>query len=271
MADPNQIGLAGVGGDSIPSNLMYPGLMQLIPQTALPAQIARQTLQYYPSGGKQSVTIPIEDGSPVAVASRVGEYDEIPMDVAPINPKTVTVYKVARGHPIPNELVLFQQVPVIQEYLMRLGLVLGNTIDVDCWSVIQAGAYAPNQVPVSGDSLMFDGTEFTRPGTVGQKDIVEAIRNVSALNYKPDTLAVNAEAYSHISYLPQYHGEFLYGKPAYMNGEMGSIEGLRILVSQNVPAGSAFVLATGINPTALGQYSPLGFYVEGLPITTMIK
>lgn len=265
------IGIGAIGGGYVPTNLMYPGLSQLIVHTALPAQVARQLFQNYPAGGKQSVTIPVEDGSPTAIASRVGEGDMFPLDVAPVNPKTVTVYKIGRGHVITNEEVMFQQIPMIQHKLIKLGLVLGNTIDTDCWTVISAGAYSGNDTPVTGKSLGTNGTEFTKAGTIGQLDLVTAIKNVRTRNYEPDTLALNPIGFSHISYLPMYSGEYLYGKPAYQMGERGQIEGLRVVISQNVPAGKAFVVNSGIAQTPLGQYSPMGYFIEALPITTMTR
>lgn len=268
---PDDFGIGAVGGMQVPSSLMYPGLSQLIVQTALPAQVARPLYQFFPSGGKQSQTFPIEAGSKTARASRVGEGDEIPLDLAPVNANTVSVYKVARGHVISNELVMFQQIPIIQHYLIRLGLVLGNTIDYDCWQTINAGADPANDVPCSGKSLASTGVEQTLAGTIGQADIIDGIKSVRLQNYEPDVLAVNPVGLRHISYLWQYSGEYLYGKPAFANGERGQIEGLRVVISNNVPVGKAFILASGVNATPLGQYSPMGYFVESLPITTMIR
>ena len=267
----DNVGLGAVGGWTIPSNLLYPGLSQLIVQTALPAQVGRPLYQQYPAGGKPAITFPIESGSISAVASRVGEGDEIPLDVAKVSPNTVTVYKVARGHVISNELVMFQQIPLIQHYLIRMALVLGNTIDVDCWTTILAGAASANNVSCSGTTLGVNGTEFTKAHTPGQYDILDGIMKVRNQNYEPDVLALNPTGYRYVAALPQYSSEWLGGNPAFVNGERGQIEGLRVVLSKNVPANTAFVIASGSNTTMMGQYSPMGYFVEALPITTMIR
>lgn len=267
-----QFGLGAVGGGSVPNNLLYPGISQLIIETALPAQVARQLLFQHPTDGKQSLTIPTESGSKTAVASRVGEGDEIPLDVSPINSSTVTVYKIGRGHAISREMVMFQQIPVIQHYLKRLGLVMGNTIDFDVLTTIDAGA--GTSTAVAGTSLGTDGTVFTIANSVGQFDIVNAKKRLMVNNLFPDSLVLSPKQWAQISKLPMYHADYLYGRPAYETGELGNIEGLRVLVSQQaetVSANSSYVVNTGLTSTPLGQFVPAGYFLEALPITSMVQ
>lgn len=269
---PTQYGIGAVGGGSVPDNLLYPALSQLIIETALPAQVARQLLSNHSTNGQQSLTIPKESGSKTAVASRIGEGDEIPLDVAPLTSQTVTTYKIGRGHAISREMVMFSQIPVIQHYLKRLGLVMGNTIDKDVLTVIDAGA--GTSTAVGGKSLGFDGTEFTRASSLGQLDILDAKKRMMINNLFPDALLVAPKQWAHLSYLPMYKGEALYGKPAYETGELGQIEGLRVLVSQQVEtvsSGNCFVINTGQSATPLGQYTPAGYFLESLPITSMVR
>ena len=257
----------------VPSALLYPNMSRLIVQTALPAQIGRGLLQPLPTGGSNSVTVPIEQGDKGAVASRLGPGDEIPLDVAAVLPQTVTVYPVGRGHFVPNDFIRYPNMaPLAAHYMIRLGLVLGNTVDYDIMQTIDAaltsGVGVNTPVACSGTSLYMNGEEQTLGSTLGQYDITDAQEEVRLWNYEPDTLAVNPPGLKSVGRLPHYSGEFLGGVPAYVNGERGQVEGMRVVVSNNVPSGVAYVLTSGVGMTPLGQYSPLGFFCEGFPIVT---
>lgn len=267
--DMSEIGIGAAGGAVVPDQLMYPGLNQNIIETALPAQVFRQLFVQYPTRGRQSVTIPVESGEKTAVASRLGEGDEIPLDISAITSQTITTYKIGGGHVITKEMVLFQQVPVIQHRLKRLGLKMGNTIDFDCASVVSAGAGASNVCV--GKSLGMDMTETTISGSIGQYDLVEAISRMQTNNLYPDTLVVNPTGFSHLRKLPMYNSQMLYGKPVYQSGEFGHIEGLVVLVSMNCPSGEAFVINSNLTSTPLGQFAPMGYFAEALPIQTSMQ
>ena len=269
MVEMSEVGISAAGGSVVPDQLMYPGLSQNIIETALPAQVFRQLFVQYPTKGRQSVTIPVEEGSKTAVASRLAEGDEIPLDLAEITSQTITTYKIGDGHVITKEMVLFQQVPIIQHRLKRLGLRMGNTIDYDCASVVSAGAGASNACV--GKSLGMDMTETTIAGSIGQYDIVEAISRMQTNNLYPDTLVVNPTGFSHLRKLPMYNSQMLYGKPVYQSGEFGHIEGLVVLVSMNCPAGSSFVVNSNLTSTPLGQFAPMGYFAEALPIQTAMQ
>jgi len=269
MVEMSEIGISAAGGSVVPDQLMYPGLSQNIIETALPAQVFRQLFVQYPTKGRQSVTIPVEEGSKTAVASRLAEGDEIPLDLSEITSQTITTYKIADGHVITKEMVLFQQVPIIQHRLKRLGLRMGNTIDFDCASVVDAGA--GTTTACAGKSLGMDMTETTLAGTIGQYDLVDAIARMQVNNLYPDTLVVNPIGFSFLRRLPMYNSQMLYGKPVYQSGEFGHIEGLVVLVSMNCPVGSAFVVNSNLTATALGQFAPMGYFAEALPIQTAMQ
>jgi len=268
MTNFSDIGIAGAGGANIPDQLMYPGLSQNIIETALPAQVFRQLFVQYPTNGRQSVTIPIEEGETGAVASRMGEGDEIELDIAPITSNTITAYKIGRGHTVTREMILFQMVPIIQHRLKRLGLVMGNTIDYDCAQVISGSS--ATSTACAGKSLGMDMTETTIASSIGQYDIINGIQRMMETNLYPDTLVVNPTGLGYIRKLPHYNSEMLYGDAVYQSGELGNIEGLRVLVSKNCPAKEAFVINSNLSATPLGQFAPMGYFAEALPIQTMM-
>lgn len=265
-------GLGAVGGNVTVASLLYPGLSQLIVQTAMPKLIGRQVLQHYASPNYPIVTIPIQGGSGTAVANRVAEGTDIPIDVRPITATSLYTYKIGRGHTISDELIRYAQIPVIQQRMIDLGLIMGNTVDIDCIAVISAGAASANAVTASGKSLGTNGTEFQRFGTVGQYDIVDAISLIRQSNYEPDTLMVNPIGFSMLAKLPMFSSALMFGEPGYRTGARGSIEGLDVLVSQNVTSGEMYVMASGADQTALGgQYSPAGYFVESAPLTSFVQ
>jgi len=266
--DMGEMGLSYAGGSNIPDQLMYPHLSQQIVETALPAQVFRQLFFQYPTKD-QSVTVPIEDGSKTAVAARVGEGDQIPLVVSGMTSTTATVYKIGQGYFISKEWIIFQQFPLVQHQLKRLGMVMGNTIDYDCAQVVLGGAGTTTSCV--GTSIGMDMTVTTISGSIGQYDIIEACARMYSNNLTPTTLVVNPVGYSYLRRLPMYNSQMLYGKPVYENGEMGHIEGLVVLVSVNCPTGYAFVINANLNGTPLGQFTPMGYFVEAMPIQTIMK
>lgn len=269
------MGIGGIGGAYIPNQIMFPAIMSQIVETALPAQVLEQLFIKYPTAGHQAVVIPIESGSRTAVASRVGEGDEFDLDIAPLTSSTITCYKVGRGMPITNEMIMYQQIPVIEQRIRRQGLVMGNTRDYDCSQVIKYAVdnystTGSSSTACGGKSVGFDMTVGTMTG-IGQVDVITAKASLLKKNLFADTLVVNPTGYAQLSLLPMYHAQALYGKSIYPSGELGEIEGLRILVSNNVDTGYAYVMNTGKTGSPLGQYVPLGFFAESLPITSMIR
>ncbi len=279
-----EFGISDIGGATIPNQMVYPGLSQMIVEYAMPAQIFRQLYVHYPSMGRQSVTIPTEGtpaNSAAIVASRVGEGDELPLNILPVTSSTVTVYKIGEGYQVTREMILFQQVPIIQQRLKRLGITIGNTIDFDCAATVDAAAAAgSNTNAVVGKTKGLDNTIVAEAGTLGQYDIVDAMVRMMNHNLFADTLVVNPKGAGHIKKLPQFSSQMNYGTPRYEHGEVGEVEGLRVLVSRHTGAQTAHTVTDGIAyvmtgtettaPNPLGQYTPMGYYVEALPIQTMV-
>ena len=54
-------------------------------------------------------------------------------------------------------------------------------------------------------------------------------------------------------------------------GFMGKIQGVDVITSQDVPAGSAFLIATDPLSYPSGQHTPVGYFVESRPIETLTQ
>lgn len=277
MAAPYGYGYLSLPGVSPPSlAAAYPYLHQLISCTALPAQIARGLLVDIPTGGSKAAMLPKELGSRAARANRVGEGDGAQLDIAPLTGTLAELYKIKRGHAVTDEMMRFQKLPLIQQWLARLGLVIGNTVDYDIISVLNAGIYAAGadyRVACGGISLFQGGVELTKAGTIGQYDIDDGIVKVQTKNYIPDVLLVNPIGLGHIRRLPQwntYANTGVQGPSGYVTDRIEMVQGLRLMWSSNVPAGRALILATGTSPTSQQQYSPLGYFCHDGEVLTGI-
>lgn len=283
MPQPDPVGPAG-SGILDTGNLYFPGLSQLIIEQALPSVIAPQVFTRLPALGYQTMSIPKEvtprTGSQ-PIASGVGPGDFLPLDVLGFESQLIKAVKYARGHLVTNEELRYQQFPATQAKLRRQGFVMGNTANAIAMKRIREGRLAANDVDAvaaggGGRTLGLNGTEFDRAGSIGQYAILDAKKKIMEANLEPDTIMVNAQGLTDISRLPQYSAQLLYGVPAYQNAERGFVEGLRILAGQIVqgPAGelgSAYVLATGATAVSLGQYMPMGYMMETLPIMSTVR
>ena len=138
-----------------------------------------------------------------------------------------------------------------------------------------------SSVTATGKSLALSGTEFVISGSggpgLGMYDLINAKAQIEQYNYMPDTLLVHPLAKTHIEKLPQFTSLLHYGEPIMQEGliatpgKFGDILGLDAYASTNCPTGSAYVLSRGRTANILGQYSPMGFFVERRPITSAIK
>ena len=117
-------------------------------------------------------------------------------------------------------------------------------------------------INATGTSLGFNGTEFTIPNSIGTKDILDAQKEIMKNNLIPEYLIVRPEQYQQLRYLPHYTS-YLYTGEESRGREMGEIEGLRVIVSNVLASGVAYVVSTGTNPS--GAYEPLGYWVEKSP------
>jgi hypothetical protein len=261
------------------AGMLYPALHQLILQIAMPNMVTRQFYQQYTLTASNSITFSKQSGSPGAVVDEVSEGSEIPLDVTPYTSTTVVPKKVGHGFVITREFIEDSAIPVQQDQIVRSSMRVANKIDKDCVAALQAGA--SGSVTATGKTLATNGTEFVLSGSggpgIGMYDIIDAISMVEANNYIPDTLLVHPYQKKFITKLPHFTALMYYGSPLLAEGMMavpgkfGDILGLDAFASTNCPTGSAFVLSRGRTTNILGQYSPMGFFVERRPLTTAVK
>lgn len=261
------------------AGMMYPALFQQISQIAMPNMVARQFFMPFNLSASNSVTFPKQVGSPAAVVQRVAEGAEIPLDVTPYDQINVVPYKIAHGFVITKETIEDALIPVQQDQLVRAALRFANKVDKDCISVIAAGT--GSTVAASGKSLGYTGTEFVISGSggvgLGQYDLIAAKSKIEQYNYMPDTLLVHPLAKTYIEKLPHYTALEQYGQPINQEGfiqvpgKFGTVAGLDCYSSTNCPTGSAFVLSRGKSANILGQYSPMGMFVERRAMSTGVK
>jgi HK97 family phage major capsid protein len=261
------------------SGMLYPALHQQVLQIAMPNMVARQFFQQYSLTASNSITFPKQSGSTGAVVQKVAEGVEIPLDVTAYSSVNVVPYKIAHGFLVTKEMIEDSLIPIQQDQLIRASLRFANKIDKDCIAAIGAGT--GSSVTATGKSLAFDGTEFVISGSggpgVGTYDIINAKAQVEQYNYMPDTLLCHPLAKTHIEKLPHFTSLMHYGEPILQEGLMqvpgkfGDILGLDAFSSTNCPTGSIYVLSRGKTSNILGQYSPMGMFVERRAITTGIK
>jgi len=182
------------------------------------------------------------------------------MDFTPYTTFTVIPYKKGLRERISRENIEDLYIPVIANQMRRLARRMAFTIDKDCMTVIGNAAGTSNAA--TGKSLSATGSEFTLSGVCGTKDILAAKAAVESYNFICDSFLLNPINARDVMYLPQFSLYAEYGEqPSGMeHGLVGMIYGMKVYVSNVVPAGTAYVLSTGPNLSA--SYAPLGYFVN---------
>ena len=254
---------------------LYPVLDQQIIQLTMPYYKARQLMVTKSIAGQPGNTYVFarQTGLRTAVFSEIAPGAFVPMDSTPYGYSGVTVYKIAEGFIITRELIEDTYLPVVQDHMTRFANRAMNKIDLDCWKAIIAGA--STSTAATGNSLGATGTTFGayRNGAIGQQDVVQRETDITKINYFPDIMGVNPIQEQDLAMLPMFAQAFSYGEPIAV--KTGFLEnepnlptyGLQHVMTNNVPAGTAVVLASAArNPQA--QYGPGMFFVEKRPMTT---
>ena len=255
---------------------LYPQLDQQIIQTTMPYMPNRALCAAKSMVGSAGNTYvwARQAGSRSAIFSEIAPGAFIPLDSTPYHFCGATVYKIAEGFLVTRELIEDTYLPIIQDNMVRFGIRAANKIDLDCVNSFLLGA--GTSTAATGNSLGATGVLFGayRAGAIGQEDIVLRETDVWKINYFPDVLEVNPITEQDLFMLPMFNQQFSYGTPIVRTGVLENepnapTYALRTIVTNNMPAGTAMVLASGANPrTALGQYAPGIFFVEKRPLTT---
>ena len=251
--------------------IKFPELTQAIVETPMDAFDWRTLLQYHKSNTNR-VIIPIEDGCSTAVVDRVGEGAEIPMNFSPIVGQEIVAYKIGRGFMVSHEMSAYEQIPVIDQRKKRLNWELYNTCYTDIAAVIGAGVPVGNIIATTVTSLGNDGTVFTIAGSIGQYDLIngERLLEEAYVGLTNDiVLLVNPVGHQQIRRLPHYSSVNQYGEQSYMTGMRGYVEGCKVVVSNLVPDGVAYMIATDPMSWRETQFTPVGYFVESRPIEVL--
>jgi hypothetical protein len=257
---------------------LYPQLDQQIIQVTMPFMYARQIAATRSIAGQpgQTYTFARQTGSRTAVFSEIAPGAFIPVDSTPYGYSAVTVYKIAEGFVVTRELVEDTYLPVIQDHMVRFGVRAANKIDLDIWKAIIAGATTSSAT--TGNSLGSTGTTFGayRGGAIGQQDIVQTARVIKAYNYLPTDFAINPIQEQDLYMLPQFTLSLFYGTSITREGTptaqpSGEIYGTKLTVSNNIPAGTAVMVAGQGGKNPLNQYAPGIFFVEKRPLQTVVE
>jgi len=254
---------------------LYPQLDQQIIQLTMPYMRARSLAVTKSMVGTAGNTYVFtrQTGLRTAVFSEIAPGAFVPMDSTPYGFSGVTVFKIADGFIVTRELIEDTYLPVIQDHMIRFGIRAANKIDLDCWKAWINGA--GTSTAATGNSLGATGVVFGayRAGAIGQQDVVQRITDITKINYFPDHVGVNPIQEQDLFVLPMFAHAFEYGAPIVKTGILENepatpTYGISQIVTNNVPAGTAVVLASGSPKTALNQYAPGLFFVEKRPLTT---
>jgi HK97 family phage major capsid protein len=251
--------------------VFYPALAQRIVELTMPALAIKPLLQDFYIKVGASATIPKQSGQrAAAIIGKNAEGAEIPFDFTPYTTITVTPYKIGMRIRVTRELIEDQIVNIVEDQLKRAARRIIMTIDQDVEAAFNAAVPAAQSYGATGSSIFMDGTSGTFAGTIGVNDITKAKSVIQQNALEPDTILMNPLQFQDLVNLPQFAAFLFYGQPTYLQGN-GTVQtppqlfGLRQVVTPNVPAGRAYVIAAaGANFSA--SYAPLGYFVTKRPI-----
>jgi hypothetical protein len=249
----------------------YPALAQRIVELTMPALALKPLLQEFIIKVGASAAIPKQSGARAsAIVGRTSEGTEIVADFTPYNVITAVPYKVGMSLRIPREQIEDQIVNMIEDQLRRAARRLLMTIDQDVEAAFNTAVLSTQQFSATGNSISFSGTTTTLAGAIGVSDITKAKGIIQQNAIEPDTIAMNPLQHQDLASQPQFAGLLLYGQAVYQQGSGTTVNapqiyGLKQVVTPNVPAGRAYILAAaGANYSAAN--APLGYFVMKRPI-----
>ena len=260
------------------AGIKFPALTNKIVETPFEGFDMRTLLQYHALPKNDRVVVPIEDGCSTALVNRVAEGSDCPLMHVPFTGHEIVCYKIGEGYPITDEMIRFQQAPFVEQMAKHLAWKMRHTVNVDIITAINAGVPVANVLAATGTTLMPGANAanwiYTNAAQVGQLDLLDGIQilqqNFKAINEKT-VLLCNPAGRSALARLPQYHSANLYGEAAYQKGMMGQIEGCQVIVSNDIPANTMFMMATDPTAWRTGQFTPVGYFVESRPLESKIR
>ena len=249
----------------------YPALHSKILELTMPGLMIKQLLPEFPLVAGRTATFVKEAGSRTAVINEVGEGTELNLDFTPLTYVTVTPYKKGLRERVSRENIEDLYIPVIEQQLRRLARRMAYTIDIDCLTVIGAGAGVSSAA--TGWSMGATGTRFqVSAGTaygIGQEDILWAKSYIENKSFKPTHIIVNPINARDLYELPMFSLWAHYGETITKGGVIGTVYDMQVLVTAAQSAGTAYIVSTGENPS--GAYAPMGFFVIKRPLMSDLE
>jgi hypothetical protein len=244
---------------------VYPAITRKIVELATPNLVLKQLLIDLPLEQGASVDIPRESGSRVVYLVETPEGGEIVVDTTPYDKVTVTPVKYGLADFVTREMLedINPIVPIVETKIRRLARRFAVTIESKIKDALEAGAGAT--ITASGKSLFYTGSEVTLTGTLGQYDIIDAIKAIKAKNLVPEFLCVSPAREADVEKLPHFSSALHYGEAVNMTGALGTIYGLTVLTTPIIPDNRAYVVSVGKNAAA--AWEPLGFLVWKRPLS----
>ena len=240
----------------------------------MPALALKPLLQDFYIRQGATAAIPKQKGQrTTAIVGKTAEGAEITMDFTPYETITVTPYKIGDRIRITRELIEDQIVNIVEDQLRRAARRVVMTIDQDVNSGFSNAALSSQTFSATGVSVMLAGgssNTYTNVGTIGVNDITNSKQILQNNALEPDVMVMNPMQSQDLANLPQFTALLLYGQPIYEQGTgtvatAPQLYGLKQVVTPNVPAGKAYIMASaGANLSA--AYAPLGFFVTKRPI-----
>jgi hypothetical protein len=159
------------------------------------------------------------------------------------------------------EDALSNNVDVIQRTIKRVASDIARSVDSTIWTTL-TGATGINTLTISAGE---EWDHSTRANRIPHEHIGRAraaIADGENTNYKPDTVIVNHNDYTYLITNDYVMDSFDASTPALMkNGNMGTLMGLKLIVTQSCATDKAMVLASKI----CGTYRQL----QGLKTATI--
>jgi hypothetical protein len=251
----------------------YPVLDQQIVEELYVPQVFRQFFEQIHLPEDEIYQVPFEDGDTTFRVNRIGEGAQCKIEEIQYEDRIAKTYKIGEGFYITDEEVRFSKIASVAFKPRKLGFKIGNTIDFDCMSVIDAAIPANHIITATGQTTGLDNTVATIANYVGHHDYTRAkmvIRRDGQV--QPTDCVMSAAAFEFLERLPQYGTAFYADGAYYTSGRRPLMwEGMRVHVSeqiQNLPnPNTIFIISTGLTSSS-GQYAPMGKYVYNYDIRT---
>jgi hypothetical protein len=248
-------------GWTVTEGVTYPAVHRRIIEAAYPRQVYRKMLIQITQPNNPRFEIPRENGDTSFTVNEVGEAQEIKIDNPQITTSICEAFEIGEGFGITKNELLFSKIDIVGFKPQKLGRKIGNTVDLFIANLIAGAVPVANIVPATGTSLLPGAAiPTTIAGTVGHYDLMRAIRILQQNQVPATDLICNPIGWEMLMVLPIYKSLNFWGEQGYMMGSVGHIEGMRVHVTTNCPAGEMHVLSV-TDESFSNQYVPTGFFL----------